>query len=269
MMFKDEDDLLIPWWVYHGNLFGFENLYVWDNGSHSEVVTQSLERLRARGTKVDRSRQTANDFHLKGIILKTKIDELEQQESYDFYVPIDCDEFFCIRAGDTDEIVCDKREINDLIANLKEPGIYHVGFNYPNILFEPGRFFGWEHNKCFFSKRAIQYLDHGFHEPTGLRNVPKFSTNFAYMHFHYKPLEIQKKHSYNKMTPYFDLTQGLGSVPKEHRLGRFLHMSDDEYQNLFRDMAGNCRYTAPCLREILKSYGQEIPFRDNGHSFVP
>ena len=30
MMQKNEQTLLEPWLIYHGHLFGFENLYVWD-----------------------------------------------------------------------------------------------------------------------------------------------------------------------------------------------------------------------------------------------
>ena len=46
MMQKDEVHLLEPWLAYHGYLFGFENLYVLDNGSTRPdvLLTRSEER---------------------------------------------------------------------------------------------------------------------------------------------------------------------------------------------------------------------------------
>ncbi len=62
MMFRDEVLLLKPWLHYHGYLFGFENLYVFDNGSRDETVLATLRQFAKIGANVDSSHQTSDGF---------------------------------------------------------------------------------------------------------------------------------------------------------------------------------------------------------------
>ena len=49
MMQKNEDDLLEPWIKYHSNMFGAENLFIYDNGSTSPLVAEVLEKAAVDG----------------------------------------------------------------------------------------------------------------------------------------------------------------------------------------------------------------------------
>ena len=62
MMQKDEALLLRPWLLYHGLLFGFENLYVYDNGSTSDAVLAILREFAAVGVHVDDAHTAPGGF---------------------------------------------------------------------------------------------------------------------------------------------------------------------------------------------------------------
>ena len=49
MMQKDESELLDYWLSYHGEIFGFENLYVFDNGSTDSNLQCVLEKYAGLG----------------------------------------------------------------------------------------------------------------------------------------------------------------------------------------------------------------------------
>src|SRR5471030_579275 len=97
MMQKDETYLLEPWLVYHGHLFGFENLFVFDNGSASLEVRHILARFTREGVNVDWGYASRRDFLAKGELIGGLIRTLDQRGEYDFLIPLDCDEFIVLR----------------------------------------------------------------------------------------------------------------------------------------------------------------------------
>lgn len=64
-MQRNEDVCLDPWLIWHGHLFGYENLFVVDHGSDHPAVLECLLRAEARGTHVVRL-PAAADYRLKG-----------------------------------------------------------------------------------------------------------------------------------------------------------------------------------------------------------
>ena len=76
MMQKNEEDLLGPWIQYHSELFGAENLYVYDNGSTSPIISEILADAQAKGVNVYLEYSKKSDFEGKGDILADKIQQL-------------------------------------------------------------------------------------------------------------------------------------------------------------------------------------------------
>ena len=77
MMQKDEEHLLEPWLVYHGHLFGLENLSVFDHGSVSPKVRKALDRYERMGVHVDRSHKDAIAYSRKAEIMGARMRELD------------------------------------------------------------------------------------------------------------------------------------------------------------------------------------------------
>ena len=69
MMQKDEVHLLEPWLSYHGYLFGYENLYVLDNGSTRPEVLLTLARYAGKGVNVDYSPSRRDHYLNKGAVV--------------------------------------------------------------------------------------------------------------------------------------------------------------------------------------------------------
>src|SRR4051794_34461386 len=93
MMQKDEAFLLRPWLAYHGYLFGYENLFVFDNGSTLPNVRATLTEFARKGVNVDWDHASRDNYLAKGELIGDRIRTLEAAGEYDFMIPLDCDEF--------------------------------------------------------------------------------------------------------------------------------------------------------------------------------
>uniref|UniRef100_A0A6C0BL75 Uncharacterized protein n=1 Tax=viral metagenome TaxID=1070528 RepID=A0A6C0BL75_9ZZZZ len=85
-MQKDEDDILEEWILYHGYLFGYDNLYIIDNCSGT-ASQQILKRYQAKGIHVS----AQDDYSKKGEYLYQLIQQTRNQ--CDLAIPLDIDEF--------------------------------------------------------------------------------------------------------------------------------------------------------------------------------
>ena len=97
MMQKNETELLEKWIVYHSELFGTENLFLFDNGSDDKKTIEILRVWQNKGLNVSWEHSTKHDFESKGTILGDRIKVLEESNSYDCFIPLDCDEFLAVR----------------------------------------------------------------------------------------------------------------------------------------------------------------------------
>src|SRR5580698_10575392 len=116
MMQKNETLLLRPWLAYHGYLFGFENLYVLDNGSDALDVRATLGEFARKGVHVDWSHASRQDYLAKGDLVGARLQALDVAREYDFLIPIDCDEFVLLRT-ETD-FVCSREAILTYLVTL-------------------------------------------------------------------------------------------------------------------------------------------------------
>lgn len=261
MMMKNEEQLIEPWLVYHGYMFGFENLYVWDNGSTSNEIKGILYKYENKGVNVDFSKNTKEDFHLKGVRLGDKISELDSENAYDFFLPLDCDEFLVLKATDDRIIRANKKLIHDAFNSLEsERVVFEVNFNYPNILHEPKMFYGWAHQKRFFSQKSFNGMDKGFHNANIMDGISQKISPFGHIHYHFKPLDTMKQHSAEKLYQFIGENGDLNSVPKDNRVGRFLHMDEREYLEYLEKLRENKKYSAPEFFDVLSAGEVSIPF---------
>ena len=189
MMQRDEDLLLEGWLRYHGYLFGFENLEVFDNGSTNPKVIETLRTYEAAGCRVHWQYNQVIDFHGKGFHFKNVITNWDAALDYDFAFPLDCDEFMTVLTPNG--ISCSRSEIHDHLDTLRGERralrVAHCLFNAPD---RPGHFWAQPYPKCFGSpSKTVGTIDHGFHAVTSSVQDGVRGTNIAYLHFHNKPLD--------------------------------------------------------------------------------
>ena len=95
-MVKDEVDIIEYWIKYHGELFGYKNLYIVDNMS-TDGTYEKIEFYKKIRVKLFRE----EDYKKKGEIM-TKL--INSTHNYDIAFPIDIDEFIVYYNEDENKI---------------------------------------------------------------------------------------------------------------------------------------------------------------------
>lgn len=239
MMQRNEESLLKPWVEYYSELFGSSNLYIFDNGSTNSKVTNYLASLSNNfGIHVDFSHQSSADFRRKGVIFQKLIKELEALDYYDFFIPLDCDEFISLKTSENefcnftlsrDEIYTELNMHKFSEAALKVTTFFN---NKPHC---KDKFYEQKGEKTFFTANTISSLDHGFHKGETISKETKV-TALSYVHFHNKPLSELKEHAYNKLIPFFDIDDEkvlAELVSQRNRLALNLLDSKETYEKRF------------------------------------
>lgn len=263
MMQRDETALLQPWIEYHAHLFGLENLYVWDNGSEAVSLKKLLVSYQKKGLNVYWALNNEIDFRRKGNILGEKIKELDLQDRYDFYLPIDCDEFLALRVGN-DKITTDRQKIFDAFDALSgEKQALGMRLAYYNVLGHEGYYWPTTHKKTFFYKGTFGRMDRGYHEGQSRLAEGKRETDFVYMHYQNKPYTMLVEHSKNKLRPFMNVddTEELKASYDTNRLARFILDGEDEYMKKFTTEDA---IFLPEFRESFAKHGITPPFVDEG-----
>lgn len=233
-MQKNESLLLEPWLVYHGHLFGYENLYVYDNGSDLDVVKNVLMTFERQGVNVYWDKNSHEDFEMKGHIIGDIVKNFQKDNSYDLVVPLDCDEFFAI-SGERG-LTTDRAEILEYLHSIGDtmqaPDMTHGFWNWPGHLdlFIVGKF-----EKSIIPVRNFQEIDLGFHQVLLSEPHGRFRSRAVYFHLHYKPIEMIKKSASEKLKLRLDMNDpdavrtydGVGV-----HLARYLTMTRESYCSL-------------------------------------
>lgn len=199
MMQKNEDVLLKLWATYHGELFGYQNLHIIDNGSTLSSVVGELKTLEAKGAHVEWQYPTVADFARKGELIAARIRFLDANDPSDFYFPVDCDEL--VMAGLEDgSVACNATAMSSILQpHLNSPHVLTIGSGYDNFPAEQGAFFLRKREKSFFAERACAALDIGFHRGLALASEQRIETGVVYVHLHNKPFELLQAHARQKM----------------------------------------------------------------------
>lgn len=188
MMQKNEKDLLEPWIKYHADLFGAENIYIYDNGSTDKNVLLLLDKYKEEGIFVEKKFSSKADFESKGRIFSEKIQYLDVNKPYDFYFPLDCDEFLACKNEEGILSIARESIEQELVSHLDEPRVLTIGCAYDNSPIHADEYLPQPNQrKCFFARNACLSLDLGFHEGKAVTTSEKVKTNIVYFHFHHKP----------------------------------------------------------------------------------
>ena len=259
MMEKNEDLLLLSWIHYHGALFGYENLYVFDNGSDNPNLLNDLKRLEVdKRINVDYSKNRNSDFEAKGDLMVATIRKLEESSNYDFFLPLDCDEFVCVdRSGD---VSFGKNEIIEELQKYRSsPDALKINGCFYNVYGKPDFYYYLDNPKTFFASGAAGHLDIGYHDGKSRLSENKTETSIKLVHLHNKPFEITKEHARLKLGSRVksmsleDLQAYRG--PGEH-LVRYFFWTEENYLESFpQDKAQHL----PGLSEAIRNLGVPIP----------
>lgn len=262
LMHRNERRLLEPWIVYHAWLFGLENLFVFDNGSVDPVALDILERYRVRGMNVDHSFHTRANYEAKGEVLAATIRRLDAGDApYDFYFPLDCDEFLATKAGDGGLRLGKPALADALSPFLWDRRVLTVAGRYRNSPWHPDRYLPGDPNKCFFASRSCQWLGGGYHDGRTHYTDEQAPTPVVYVEFRYRPYNEYQFFARQKMQERLAAFTKSGLLA--HKAGRgaghhmvdYLLMSREEYEASFSDVG---RVSFPDLRRKLDELGVPI-----------
>lgn len=199
MMQKNEDVLLKLWATYHGELFGYQNLHILDNGSTLSSVVGELKNLEDKGAHVERRHSTVADFARKGELIAARIQFLDANDPSDFYFPVDCDELVMAGLGGQ-TFGCGPAAMERILRpHLSSPHVLTVGSGYDNFPGEAGGFCLRTREKSFFAQGACAALDIGFHRGLARASTQRVETGVSYVHLHNKPFEALQLHAKQKM----------------------------------------------------------------------
>ena len=224
-MVKNEDDIIEYWIQYHGELFGYNNLYIVDNES-TDRTYEKIQKYSKYGIHISRE----HDYSRKGEIMTELMNQIG---SYDIAFPLDIDEFIIYYDKHSNTLSPEKTVsyLKTLVGSdkFKENSIFKANYiystitngnniGYENALFDSkyGQYLDYGHMaKTFINKDKWEgVMDHGNHFPT--ENY--ISTNICLIHYHCRNIEQMKKKVITNVEglgyPSDDL-EYLKNLPKE------------------------------------------------------
>ena len=206
-MQRDEETRLEAWILYHASLFGFGSLHIFDNGSTSTKVKRVLKKYAALGVYVDYGHVGTSSFVKKGEIIAGLFRDLEKDSDIQFFFPMDCDEFLVLRRPDG-QLTADRYAIIKYLMELvEEPRVLLAEDAYANVLGHPGYFLPpYAHRRAFFTNGCCTWIHEGFHAGESRKAKGERFTNFAYLHFHYRPYADMVRQSKWKLSHLVDVT---------------------------------------------------------------
>ncbi|MCQ8279305.1 glycosyltransferase family 2 protein [Acetobacteraceae bacterium KSS8] len=195
--------LLEPWIIHHGILFGFGNLYVYDNGSDLASIKDILLRYAKLGVNVIWDCNKTEDFKNKGDIFAALIKKIQNEKSYDYFFPLDCDEF--VMLSGENGFTSSKSEIDTYLdEHIGDDCVRAVNYQLINIPGKLDTFALIDFAKSVIPNRPLRYLDHGFHEAALASGAPAVKSRLVYAHLHNKPFPILLQSARQKLSPFID-----------------------------------------------------------------
>ena len=207
-MVKGEADITEDWVLYHGDLFGFRNIYVIDNYSKDGTYEILIQLKEKYGINVCR----LPDYKKKGEYMTLLLRSFGKGE---LVFPIDIDEFIVYYDKPRNNIICDNSVILNHIHSLPKLPFYKMnyinakmlvptGYSRATVESELGGYSEYgSFAKTFFHSALFKgTIDHGNH----YNQANFFLSNLCLVHFHQRNLEQVKKKTYNNIF-------GLGYKP--------------------------------------------------------
>lgn len=208
-MVKGEVDIIEDWVLYHGTLFGFNNLFIIDNYSMDGTFETLLQLKQKYNINITR----LPNYKKKGEYMTALLRTFGNKE---LVFPLDIDEFIVYFDKNTKQISCDKNVIIKYIHSLPRLPFYKmnyiisknfsdIGYNRATIECKFGKYLEYGNNAktCFHSHLFKGNIDHGNHY-NQINNY--LLTDLCLIHFHQRNLAQIKKKVYNNV-------KGLGHNP--------------------------------------------------------
>lgn len=261
MMQKNETSLLDTWITYHGTLFGFNNIFVFDNGSEDKTIDAIYQKHIPSGISIQRSFTKKSDFYNKGHVLGGYIKFLDSADNYDFIMPLDCDEFLAVQL-ENGEVKCDVRSIEFELSKFKDT-VHPLSIkgSYFNIPQRHEMFYFYPESKMFFGSKTFEFMDEGFHVARTRLSNTSIQTNIVHFHYSNKPFDMGQRHAKEKLSglinDFSKENMANYSGPGDH-LKRFFIHSEEEYKNSLMS-AG---IILPNFKIRLNEVGLKIPFSE-------
>jgi hypothetical protein len=207
-MVKGEVDIVEDWVIYHGNLFGYSNIYVIDNYSFDGTYQVLVELKNKYNINITRLK----DYSKKGEYMTMLLRNICRNE---LAFPIDIDEFIVYYDRQSNTISCDKNVIFNYLRSLPLLPYYKMNYIMSKLDKNDGcdraainTKYGCYSDtgsaaKTFFNSRLFKdKIDHGNHYTKNSYLL----TKICLVHFHIRNTEQIKKKAYNNVV-------GLGHNP--------------------------------------------------------
>jgi hypothetical protein len=231
-MVKGEVDIVKDWVLYHGEMFGYSNLYIIDNYSRDGTWETLVNLKKQYNINIMR----LPDYKKKGDYMTILLRTIGRGQ---MVFPIDIDEFIVHYNEKNNTISCDKDSIIKHIISLKFRSLPFYKMNYIQAKnFSPH---GYDratidvkygkydnrggHAKTFFNSGLFKgVIDHGNH----YMSHNYVLSELCLVHFHQRNLDQIKKKVFNNVKglgyPPFDL-QGLRQLrARGHQIAGFHHI---------------------------------------------
>jgi len=196
LMTKNERYLIKSWIKYHGDIFGYENLYIIDDSNDVDILKyyQSLSHLPIK-------------FYINNInsnlnTLTSKINEIMEsiKNECDFMIKLDTDEFIGVYDIHTNDVFIDKEIVRNSFNNLIINGYrYKCGYTiniYPTchqnnpLDYEYFSHPATTNFKTFFNSKTFLSIDLGSHDGSVIapyQDVSKDNkTDIMIIHYQYQ-----------------------------------------------------------------------------------
>lgn len=202
-MVKDEDDIVEDWILYHGNIFGYENLIIIDN--HSTDATYDIcQKYISKGIRLIRE----DKYTWKG----TYMTHYMRHTKCDIFFPLDIDEFIVNYNKDTNSIETTSiiTELKNCLENNQGYPAYKTSYINPIKTNTYDTVFGFTNGNIstyidpHFRKTFIVaanvpnnfVIDHGNH----MHTIPYKNTSIHLVHYHQRNHDQMVKKITNNVT---------------------------------------------------------------------
>lgn len=268
-MVKNECDIVEDWIVYHGSMFGFNNIYIIDNYS-TDGTYEKIAELKEK-TPINVYREA--DYKLKGDYMTNLIKKYCRGERFSF--PIDIDEFIVFYDKNTNKIRIDKPFIINYFQHLPEYKVYKTNYIFTKMTKkggykratteqEWGHYSDYgKHAKSFFTTALFiangAVVDHGNHYMCS----DYFLTDLCLIHYHCRNTEQMKEKIKNnilglgykyELQSLRDVIQKNGNCTGHHHIKNQILVFENNYSIPTDSIDKNDISLVPLLERIKGGY---------------
>jgi len=227
MMQKNEGPMLDVWIKHHSKCAGCKNIFIFDNGSDDPETLEVLKTAERMGISVDYRFRKKSDFNSKGSIILKKIQELQMENVFEFFIPMDADELLAVET--TNSLSFSRRLIEaELRKHINEERVIRIKYDVANNPVHEGLFrVSNEQRKCFFVRDTAASLDTGFHVATTKNGSDFVRTKICFVHFHFRNFAIKFERSREKLVGRLPSFSESDLLKHKEKQGAGWHLVDD------------------------------------------